>query len=322
MNAPGRYCIKTCYCGDCPQYVPLHRPEPRRFRTVTTLHPIALSPYSALPAQFTRRGMPDELGAELLDIVARDIENTPRNLQKEIGPSGVGSPCARKVGYGLLQIPKLNPIAEPNWKAYVGQAVHSNLEGAMDRYNVLNALHIGHAERFYVETKLQVGEIAGVPLTGHCDVYDRVSATVIDWKTCGPAMLKYYKANEPGSQYRSQAHLYGRGWSRYLGLPVDRVMLVFFPRQGELRETHIWHEPYDENVALAALSRADAITATLGALGPELGLATLPAVEDFCGHCLWFYPGGSPSGELLDGCPGQLVAQQPVPALTMKKEEG
>lgn len=276
--------------------------------------------YVPLPSEFTRRGNPDELKLELLDIVAHDIDTTPRNLQKEIGPSAVGSPCARKVGYGLLQIPKLNPIAEPNWKAYVGQGVHLNLEGAMDRYNLANAVSIGHAERFYVETELQVGEIAGVPLRGHCDAYDRVTATVIDWKTCGPSMLKHYKASpDPGSTYRSQAHLYGRGWSLYMGLPVDRVMLVFFPRQGELRDAHVWHEPYDEGVAIEALDRATAITTTLRALGPEAGLYVLPAVEDYCSHCDWFFPGGSPTGSLLGGCPGQLVAQQPAPALTMEQ---
>lgn len=286
---------------------------------MTTKYPLALSPFSALPEEFTRRGNPDELKLELLDIVAHDIETQPRNLQVEMGPSGVGSPCARKVAYGLLQIPKLNPIAEPNWKAYVGQGVHLNLERAMDRFNVANAIHIGHAERFYVEEALQCGEIAGVPLVGHCDVYDRVTATAIDWKTTGPSMLKDYKANGPGPTYRSQIHLYGRGWSRYLGLPVDRVMIVFFPRQGELRDAHFWHEPYDEQVALAALARADAISVTLRAFGPELGLAALPAVEDHCGHCDWFFPGGSPTGNLINGCPGQLVAQQPAPALTLER---
>lgn len=331
MTAPGRYCIDTCYCGSCPQFVPVRRPvqrfhvrEPaRRYPKVTTasqaLHESSQPKYSSLPYEFLRRGNPDELGVELLGIIADDIENKPRNLQVEIGPSGVGSPCARKVGYGLLQIPKLNPVVEPNWKAYVGTGVHLNLEGAMDRYNVVNAINIGHDERFYVETRLQVGEIAGVPLVGHCDVYDRVTATVIDWKTCGPTQLKSYRSNGPGPTYRRQAHLYARGWNRYLGLPVDRVMLVFFPRQGELRETHVWHEPYDEEVALAALGRADAITATLNALGPEVGLAALPPVEDYCGHCDWFAPGGSRTGNLLDGCPGQLAAQQPAPALTMKE---
>lgn len=290
------------------------------------LHPVYNAPlttqppkYSPLPEAYLRRHNPDELKLELHDIVADGINNQPRNLQVEIGPSGVGSPCARKIGYALLKIPKLNPVVEPNWKAYVGQGVHLMQEGVLDRYNVANAMHIGHAERFYIETRLQVGEIAGVPLLGSCDVFDRITQTVIDWKTCGPSMLKHYKANGPGPTYRSQAHLYGRGWNRYLGLTVDRVMLVFFPRQGELRETHYWHEPYDENVALAALTRADAITATIDALGAEIGLATLPATEDYCGHCDWFFPGGSPTGNFVNGCPGQLAVQQPVPALTLER---
>jgi hypothetical protein len=270
--------------------------------------------FSRLPAELERRGDLDGLKGELFDdVIVPYIAGQERNLQKEIGPSEVGSPCVRKVGYGLLQVPAKNPIAPPNWKAFVGTGVHKLLEGALDRYNLGHFDQVGGHERFYVETELQVGEINGVPLIGHCDVYDRVTATVIDWKTNGPTLLKHYKANGPGQTYRSQIHLYGRGWSRYLGLPVDNVMIVFLPRQGELSDAHVWHEPYDEEVALDALGRCDGIWTALGALGPERGLAALPAVEDYCGTCDWFVPGhqGSP----LDGCPGQLQEKKPAPAL-------
>lgn len=27
--APGRYCLATCYCGECPHYVPIQRPAAR-----------------------------------------------------------------------------------------------------------------------------------------------------------------------------------------------------------------------------------------------------------------------------------------------------
>jgi len=335
MTAPGRYCIGTCYCGDCPQFTPMHfrprrfnSPDPiRRYPKVTTpsaaAHQAAQPPryqpaprYRRLPERYERPGDPDGLGSELLQLIADDIGKQERSLQKEIGPSEVGSPCPRKVGYGLLQRPKLNPIAPPMWKAYVGTGVHKMLERALDRYNMATCPSMGHAERFYVETELQVGEIADQPLIGHCDVYDRVTHTVIDWKTNGPTMLKDHKANGPGQTYLAQTHLYGRGWAKYLGLPVDRVMLVFLPRQGELSDSYVWHEPYDERVALGALSRADGIWATLQALGPEQGLAVLPAVEDFCGNCDWFVPGHT--GNILNGCPGQLPIVQPASPLTLE----
>jgi hypothetical protein len=292
----------------------------RRYPKVTTpsaeAHQLSLPRYSRLP-EYERRGDPDQLKGELLQLIADDIETQPRNLQVAIGPSEVGSPCPRKVAYGLLEMPKLNPIAPPAWKAYVGTGVHKLLERALDRYNLLSAPAIGHAERFYVEAELQVGEINGKPLIGHCDVYDRVTATVIDWKTNGPTMLKDHKANGPGSTYRSQIHLYGRGWARYLQLPVDRVMIVFLPRQGELSDSYIWHEPYDERVALDALGRAEGIWAVLGALGAERGLAALPAVEDFCGNCDWFVPGIA-GGNFLNGCPGQLQVSKPASPLTLE----
>lgn len=336
MTAPGRYCMPrgTCYCGTCPQFLAVRRPVPRfrspdpirRYPKVTTPSAIqqmvtAYEPepvqYPRLPEEYERRDDYEGLKGEILDLIANDIETQPRNLQKEIGPSEVGSPCPRKVAYGLLQMPKLNPVAPPNWKAYVGQGVHTMLERALDRYNMNFEAHIGHAERFYVETRLQVGELAGRPLFGHCDVYDRVTATAIDWKTNGPTLLKHYKANGPGPTYRSQIHLYGRGWAHYLKLPVDRVMIVFLPRQGELSDAHVWHEPYDEQVALDALSRGNGIWAALQALGPEKGLAAVPGVEDYCSTCDWFVPGEA-SGNFLNGCPGQLTVQRPAAPLTLE----
>lgn len=253
---------------------------------------------------------PDVLADELLEIIADSIENQPRELQKEIGPSEIGSRCPRKVAYGIMQHPKLNTTSLPRLKAYIGQGVHLMLADMLDQYNMLHAPDWNYEERFYIEDELPVGEIMGTPLIGHCDVYDRLTCSVIDWKTVGPTMLKDYKANGPGQQYRVQAHLYGRGWT-LRGLPVDQVMLVFIPRQGELKDSYVWYEPYNETVAIDALARASGIAYALEALGPEVALSKLKAVEDHCGDCDWFVPGAT--GNLLNGCPGQLPDVPPPP---------
>lgn len=255
-----------------------------------------------MPPETMRRGQPDELAAELLELIAYDIENQERSLQKEIGPSEIGSPCPRKVTYGMLQVPRRNLTAPPKLKAYIGQGAHKMLERMLDKYNLQHFFDHGDQERFYIEEALQVGEIAGVPLIGHCDVYDRVTCTVIDWKTVGPTMLKDYRANGPGQQYRVQAHLYGRGWARYRGHPVDRVMEIFLPRQGELKDAYVWHEVYDEQVALDALARCDGFAVAVGALGADSVLQMLPAVEHHCGDCDWFTPHHSLASTA--GCPG------------------
>lgn len=245
---------------------------------------------------------------QYIDVIVDAIINSDRSLQKMIGPSEIGDPCPRRIGYKLLGMPE-NDL-RPNWKATVGTGTHMWLETAFDKYNLANAHLYGHQERFYIETKVIVGEVNGKLIPGSCDLYDRVTATVVDHKTCGPSMLKKYRRQGPGQQYRDQAQLYGRGWQR-AGLPVTRVMIVFLPRQGELEDAYIWHEPYNEQIALDALQRVEGVDLTVTALG-WAALELLPAVEAYCTYCPFF---SHRSTDLTKGCPGPENSRlnQPTP---------
>lgn len=271
-----------------------------------------------LPAQLTSRGgSPDLVADELLWIITDAIENHPRTLQKKIGPSEIGGPCARQIGYKLLGLDIVNTTPPPNWKATVGTAVHALLETYFDRFNLMFADSTGGQERFLVEHRVNVGTIGGIDIWGNDDLYDRVTATVIDWKTCTPEKIRHYKANGPGQKYRAQAHLYGRGFIAQ-GMPVDNVMLVFLLRNGELRDHYIWHEPYDEQVALDALARANAIHAAT-ALGGRAALALLPTADHYCSNCPFFK---ARSTDPAQGCPGDpsSSANQPTKsALTISR---
>lgn len=209
--------------------------------------------------------------------------------------------------------PDLNTRTDVAWKPYVGTCVHSGNESIFDSWNLAHCASLGDQERFLVETTVDVGEINGTAITGHADLYDRVTAIVADWKVVGPSMLKGYRANGPGHEYRAQAHLYGRGFTR-LGLPVDQVMVVFLPRNDELHHTYVWHEPYDEQVALDALARCDAIDSAAKAVGVGI-LDRLPTADAWCHRCPYFRPG---STDLRLGCPGHPGTGQPSPpALTL-----
>ncbi len=268
---------------------------------------------SPLPADLMLRGgNPDLLRDELIEIIAADIEAQPRSLQKRIGPSELGSPCARKVGYGLMEAPVMNRNRPPTWKAYVGTAIHAILEKAFDQHNLAHAPELDYNERWFIESTVDVGEIGGRPVTGHCDLYDRLTCTVVDWKTCSPARLKAFRASGPSPTYRAQAHLYGRGWARR-GMPVDTVMIVFLPRNGELHEAHAWHERYDEAIAVQALRRADLIQTVVDTRGVQ-GLGLLPVAEDYCTSCDWFVPDAV---DVRFGCQGQRERVEPAPALTL-----
>lgn len=255
---------------------------------------------------------PSLLREELLHVIRRAIEQHPRSLQVQIGPSEVGHPCARRIGYKLLDYDE-NP-GEPNWKATVGTAVHAWLEEVFGGDNAKQYDPAGGVTRWILEATLDCGTYLGGPIKGHCDAYDQVTYTVIDWKAVGPTQLKKYKAKGPGPQYRTQAHTYGYGWRR-AGRRVDRVAVMFLPRDGDLRNAYWWSEPYDEQIALDGLKRLDGIYLTTSALGDK-ALPLLPTADAFCRMCPYFT---AHSTDLTRGCPGDPAAQQSTasPALTL-----
>lgn len=269
--------------------------------------------YHQLPANLLQRGQSPEHTAEhLLHLITDAISNHPRSLQQAIGPSELGHPCARRIGYKMLG--KGERPSEANWKATVGTSIHAWLERVLDdaNSNYERRTQSGQ-ERYYVEQRVTVGQILGRDIDGSCDVYDRATACVIDWKTVGPSQLTKYRRLGPGPQYRAQAHLYGRGWQAR-GVPVDDVMIVFLPRNGELAETYTWSEPYDEQVAVDALQRATGIALATQSLGTG-ALTHLATADAFCARCPYFLAN---STDLMAGCPGdssRVTRPDPMQAL-------
>lgn len=243
--------------------------------------------------------MTTDVAEDYLTAIVTAIVMHPRSLQKKIGPSEIGHPCQRRVGFKLLGHPEND--GRPNWKATVGTGVHLWMADTFEADNLRYTApdqDLSQA-RWLIERKVCVGEVNGVPITGHSDVYDTLTDTVIDHKTCGPTLLKRYKRKGAGNQYRAQGHLYGRGWAR-LGYPVKQVMIVFLPRQGDLDDAHVFLEDYDEQVALDALARLEEIQAAIDQRGYD-ALAGLPTVEHWCHDCDYFR---YKSTDLRRGCPG------------------
>lgn len=250
------------------------------------------------PADLEAAGSPAEaVRRELMWAIENRIDYAPRSLQTRLGPSELGHPCQRKLGYKLVGAEISNP-GDPAWYPTIGTAVHSWLEDVMKWLNG----HLGVADggpRFLLEHKVSVGTICGDNITGTCDVYDRATAGVIDWKIVGEKQLKKYKDHGPGEQYRAQAHLYGRGWARR-GMPVDYVAVMFLPRDRMLHAAHMWSEPYDEQVAVQALTRAEGITTMVRTIG-KAALPMLPTADAYCTFCDYFLPA---STEVEEACPG------------------
>ena len=276
------------------------------------------------PITEQRGGDPALLFDELKHIIATAIANHPRSQQKRIGPSEIGDPCARKIAYKVTGTPVARTLP-PGWRPTVGTAVHAWLEEQFLTFNQVARQDNG-ASRFLVEQRINAGPMAGQDLTGSCDLYDRVTATSVDWKIIGPSSHKMLRADlnagrGPKRVYRSQLHTYGLGFT-LRGLPVDRVMLVALPAAGELDDAVMWSEPYDERVARDAMTRVDRIHALTQALGsaafavtngqlraagvavladgPDEELA-LPTDDGGCRFCPWLAAG---SDDPASGCPG------------------
>jgi hypothetical protein len=247
----------------------------------------------------------DDTGEILAERIAALIVdtalNSPRSLQKRLGPSEVGDPCERRLTYKLLDWPKANEHQDPAANI-IGTGFHTWMEEAFTRRQTV--LPDGRP-RYKVEERVTVRDSTapGAVIAGSTDLFDRLTGTVWDWKLVGISSLDDYRRKGPGPQYRTQAHLYGLGQEN-AGEQVERVAICFVGRYHELR-VHVWTEPYDRQIAEQGLARLDRIRQQLVDLDPEANPErwTQIPTSDLakCRFCAWFKPG---STDLSVGCPG------------------
>lgn len=188
-----------------------------------------------------------QLRSEILDFIMARYSNTPRHLQKELGPSEIGHPCSRRLAYGITAVPRSNPQFDP-LPSIIGTATHTWLESAA----VLANTELGR-DRWLTETKVNVAD----GLSGSCDLYDTDTDTVIDYKVPGVNQFSILK-KAMSATYRVQTHLYGKGFAN-AGRNVKTVAVLLIPRGGTLAGSHMWSEPYDEAIVNEALERRNRV---------------------------------------------------------------
>lgn len=209
----------------------------------------------------------------LVSTIEENITNHPRSRQKRIGPSEIGMDCTRRLVHKLAGHDE--PERGPAWKPTVGTACHAQME---EWFGSL-------PDEFKVEERVLVGQIGEDYITGSTDLFIPAEGAVVDWKFVGPTRLKAYRSKGPGNQYRTQAHLYGKGWET-AGYQVSTVMIAFLPRDGELSDAYFWWEPYDPMVALTALVRANQISQDITNRGADAVLASYePCTDRWCPWC-------------------------------------
>jgi len=243
-----------------------------------------------------------ELKDKLIQLITLVDQNSTRSRQRMIGPSEMGVECDQRLARSIAGLPEINFNWDP-WAAIVGTSIHKWLEQAVpDFVRLTNDEWV----RFW-ETEMNVLLDDTVP--GHTDIYDRLTGDVIDYKGASPDAIKgYIRGKEPRVSYRVQGHLYGYAHEQ-AGRKVRDVVLVFLPRQGKLTGIYIHREPYQRDIAQAALERFYRVTNTLIAENiPATGRWDLiEMTPKDCYICPFWRdrPGGTPDGE---SCPGSAIA--------------
>jgi hypothetical protein len=220
---------------------------------------------------------------ELTEELAYALVHRDRNVQVEPGPSDLSTECDRALAGAVACLPEPGDERAVNWRADVGTAIHAMFEGIIRRS--LNNTHPGNAgPRWLVETELTIGYIDGRRITGHCDLFDLMALGVIDYKSKSKTQLLISRRGL-SLTYRRQLNLYGYGWEQ-LGLTPNWVGCLFLPRDGEWNDGFPHAEPYDRELALATLERADTMARIVRAIGVEAAMASYePCGSKWCRWC-------------------------------------
>lgn len=249
------------------------------------------------PVEDESQSFSEILRQRIIEIITWQDKRSPRSLQQNIGPSEIGSPCDRQIAYRVAGIPEVNTHQDP-WAAVIGTSIHRWLQEAVEDWVVVNG-----PRRLFTEIELDLDDL----ITGHCDLYDAETETVVDWKTVGPNALKDVEAGRIPVGYMIQTQLYGYMFTRK-NIPVKRVALVFVPRASSLNRLRVWSAVYDETVAKTALHRVYRIARQV----MDLDLLTKSHMwaevdaegGDHCGFCPWFEAHRSTPADRT-GCPGR-----------------
>ena len=186
----------------------------------------------------------------LLHVLHSKDASRDRSTQTEVGPSEIGG-CRRKVWYRLNAQPATNEN-QSKLAAIMGTAIHAAIEEAIGAIDP-------EGKEYLVETEVAFGD-----MKAHVDLFVPSTGAVIDWKTSKVRNMSYF----PSNQQRWQVQIYGYLLSKN-GYEVKTVNLVAIARDGNEKDVKVHTEPYDETMALAALSWLENVKASKELPAPE-----------------------------------------------------
>ena len=197
------------------------------------------------------------LWPQIRELIEDNIRNAPREKQRAIGPSELGTDCVHCLAAKLAGWPRKRGTA---WLPFIGTCVHEHFEHMFADLNPQGFDPDARHRPYETEMRVTVGELHGLAggyqMRGSIDLYDRESASTLDLKIVGATTWKDVKAHGPSQTYMVQASLYVIGL-RNAGEKVERNCIFFLPRNGiSLNDALPVEMRFSDKPGLWALARA------------------------------------------------------------------
>ena len=260
-------------------------------------------------------------GREMAKMVKDYASRAPRSVQKHLGPSELGEECDRQVVMKMAGLTKTNNVSDP-WASVMGTAGHAYVE-EMFRWDNARRVEEGSYVRWIPETRVTpdpIYDINGHTVPGPnshpgtADLYDATNRALVDHKFLGDSSRQKLIAKGPKRVYYVQLLLYRRGF-QYLGLPVDRIVLLAWPRtKSSLDELYVWeHTPTqaDEDLVdsvLESTQHRQQVAELVKAGHINIMDVTPTPSDDGCHFCPLYRP--QAAYDQRYGCPGMALLKE------------
>jgi hypothetical protein len=254
----------------------------------------------------------EQYGNEMKGIIKRYAARSPRSVQKHLGPSELGELCHRQVVAKMSASKHTNNVGDP-WASVMGTAGHAYVEGAFQWDNEDQGYARWLTERKVVPDPQHDGTAGPFSHPGTADLYDAYNRALVDHKFLGDSSMSKLKSKGPKHIYYVQLLLYRLGYLN-LGLPVDRIVLLAWPRtKSSMDEMYVWeHTPTaEDDLLVAEVLRKTEIRQQLAqeVLAKRLRIMDIPATpsDDSCFYCPIYRPQSAYDNTY--GCAGTLLGK-------------
>ncbi len=254
----------------------------------------------------------ESYGRMMKQLVKDRSSRAERSVQRHLGPSELGEECDRQVVGKMSAQAKTNNVSDP-WASVMGTAGHAWVED-MYKWDNQRRMAEGMPARWIPEMKV-VPDPGEDPHPGTADLYDAEWKALVDHKFLGNTSRAKLISKGPKRVYYVQLLLYRRGYQN-LGLPVDRIVLLAWPRtSSSMDELYVWeHVPTAEDEALVdeviEQTKQRQKLAEL-VVGGHLNIMDIPATpsDDSCMFCPLYRPQAAYDPSVF-GCPGTLLLKR------------